>query len=150
MVVLINALRTTAARLSRGARYQWTHMGACNCGHLAQTVTKRSRAEIHEAALEKAGDWGEQVIDHCPQSGYPIDHIITALLALGLTRADLAALERLADPAIRRRIDLAALGLDSLEQLSHRRREHVVAYMNAWADLLESRAVQTYRSADAA
>ncbi len=40
---LIEALRRTAARLATGAEYRWTHMGSCNCGHLAQTVTELCR-----------------------------------------------------------------------------------------------------------
>ena len=34
--VLIEALRKTAKKLEKGARYQWGHMGCCNCGNLAQ------------------------------------------------------------------------------------------------------------------
>ncbi|MEM8964472.1 MAG: hypothetical protein AAGD38_23500, partial [Acidobacteriota bacterium] len=100
---LIEALRSTARRLENGAEYRWTHMGSCNCGHLAQTVTKLSRAEIHRMALEKAGDWQRQVIDHCPTSGYPMDHVIAALLDLGLNREDLARLERLSSTEVLRR-----------------------------------------------
>jgi hypothetical protein len=48
---LISALRATANRLSDGTAYQWTHMGACNCGHLAQTVTRKSASEIHALGL---------------------------------------------------------------------------------------------------
>jgi hypothetical protein len=130
---LVDALRATADRLDGGARYNWTHMGACNCGHLAQTVTELSPAEIHAIALEKAGDWHQQVIDHCPASGLPMDHLIDALLELGLTRADLAHLERLSGPEVRARLSPAEPALD------YRRRSHVVTYMRAFADLLEER-----------
>ncbi|WP_243635867.1 hypothetical protein [Hymenobacter edaphi] len=41
---VIEALRTTAQRLSTQAPYQWGHMGSCNCGHLAQTITRLSKA----------------------------------------------------------------------------------------------------------
>ena len=38
--VLIEALRATALKLdSETTVYRWTHMGACNCGHLAQHLT---------------------------------------------------------------------------------------------------------------
>ena len=40
---LIDALRATARRLEDGARYEWGHMGRCNCGHLAQTLTTYTR-----------------------------------------------------------------------------------------------------------
>ena len=44
---MIEALRETARRLQKGAEYDWNHQGNCNCGHLVQTVTKLSKAEIH-------------------------------------------------------------------------------------------------------
>jgi len=37
--VLIEALRTTAKRLSDGATYAWGNHGACNCGNLLQVIT---------------------------------------------------------------------------------------------------------------
>ncbi len=128
---LIAALRTTAARIAAGSRYQWTHQGACNCGHLVQTLTKRSREEIHRLAVQKAGDWGEHAVDYCPTSGYPIDHILGEVLDAGLSLADIGHLERLDDPAVRRRLPEGERVLDQ------RRRGHVVRYIAAWADLLE-------------
>jgi hypothetical protein len=130
-IALIRALESTVARLKDGATYRWTHMGACNCGHLAQTVTQHSREELHRMALQKSGDWGEQVVDHCPTSGFPIDHVIDTLLSLGLTRNDLWHLERLSDPVVARRARQDGKG-----HLDHRRREDVVRYFEAWADLL--------------
>ena len=129
---LIDALRTTAARLSGGAPYRWTHMGACNCGHLAQTVTKFKPEEIHRIALERSGDWHEQVLDHCPSVGLPMDHLIDTLLELGLSRKDLAHLERLSDPELLRRLPAARRELD------YRSRADVVAYLSAFADHLEA------------
>ncbi len=131
---LITALRLTAARLDTGVRYRWTHMGACNCGHLAQTVTRLSRAEIHRIALERAGDWGEQTVDYCPQSNLPMDHVIGALLELGLELKDLRHLERLDDPEIRR-----ALPAERRRSLDFRSRADAVLYMQTWAGLLEAR-----------
>lgn len=134
---LIEALRTTADRIHGGARYQWTHMGACNCGHLAQTVTELSAAEIHAMALRKQGDWRDQVLEdeatpeYCPTSGLPMDALIERLLDLGLTRRDLAHLERLSDPAVLRELPVGGRTLD------YRRRTHVVAYMHAFATKLE-------------
>lgn len=128
---LVDALRTTAARLRAGSTYRWTHMGACNCGHLAQTITGRSPAEIHRLAVEKAGDWGEHAVDHCPASGYPIDHVIDRMLEAGLELADVEHLERLSDPAVLRRLPVGE------RTLSHRDRADVIRYMEAWAGLLE-------------
>lgn len=109
-------------------------MGSCNCGHLVQTITKRTAAEIHARALEKAGDWSVQAIDHCPTSGFTIDHILDELLALGLEPHDLVDLERLGSRAVRARID---------GEISHKRRGDVVRYLRAWADLLASQLPET-------
>lgn len=130
---LIDALRTTADRLAGGASYRWTHMGACNCGHLAQTLTTLAPEQLHRMALEKAGDWREQVIDHCPSSGFPIDHVIDTMLEVGLSHRDIQALERLEDPTV-----LAAIPAEH-RPLDHRRRQDVVRYMRALAGLLEAR-----------
>ena len=48
---LIAALRRTARKINDGAPYQWGHMGSCNCGNLAQELTKLTKAEIHAHAL---------------------------------------------------------------------------------------------------
>ena len=133
---IINALRETARRLAGGAEYEWSHQCNCNCGHLVQTVTELSKAEIHARALEKAGDWGEKVIDYCPTSNYPIDHIITAMLAMGFTRDDLVRLERLSSPEILDRIP------HERKPLKHNRRGDVILYMNTWAALLEEKLLE--------
>ena len=133
---LIDALQATADRLEQGARYAWTHMGACNCGSLAQTVSKLSAAEIHDIALQKRGNWQEQVMEHCPTSGLPMDMLINTLLELGLTRKDLADLERLSGPQVLRIV--AEERKDEPGRiLSHRSREDVVTYMRAFATYLE-------------
>lgn len=127
---IIEALTRTAARLRTDVDYRWTHMGACNCGHLAQTVTTLSRAELHAMALEKPGDWSEQAVDFCPTSGYPMDHVIATMLELGLTTQDLVHLERLSDPDILARLPSA------LRHVDYRKRDDVVRYLDAWAELL--------------
>lgn len=130
---LIAALRTTAARLKLGAPYRWTHLGACNCGHLAQTVTRLDADAIRRYAQERAGEWADQVLEFCPTSGYPMDEILRALFALGLTRDDLAQLEKLSAPAVLRR-----LPVELRVAISYRERDHVVAYLSAFADLLDA------------
>lgn len=129
---LVTALRVTAARLESGAPYRWTHMGACNCGHLAQTVTHMTAEDIRRHALERRGEWAEQWIEYCPTSGYPMDAILDALFELGLSSDDLGALEKLTDPAVLRRIPV-----ELRTQLSYRERDHVVLYMRTFAELLE-------------
>jgi hypothetical protein len=133
-LALIAALRTTAARLRLGAPYRWTHLGACNCGHLAQTVTHLDADAIRRYAMERAGEWADQVLEFCPTSGYPMDEIFRALFELGLSRDDVAHLEKLSAPEV-----LLRLPLELRLQISYRDREHVVSYMNAFADLLEER-----------
>lgn len=130
-VVLITALRATAARLRTSAAYQWGHLGQCNCGHLVQTVCKLPPARIHAWALEREGDWEQLANAYCPTSGYAIDDVIGELCALGLTTDDLGHLEKLDDPAV-----LAALP-GGARWLVRNVRDDVVAYLEAWADLLE-------------
>lgn len=131
-LAVIQALRETAQRLSTQAPYQWGHMGSCNCGHLAQTVTRLTKAEIHARAMQRYGDWERQLIDYCPTSGLPIDQTIDEMLAAGFTRASLSHLERLSDPAI-----LAAIPFERRNTLRHNQRDDVVLYLRTWADLLE-------------
>ncbi|MEM1181613.1 MAG: hypothetical protein AAGM22_24935 [Acidobacteriota bacterium] len=128
---LIEALRLTADRVERGAAYRWTHMGRCNCGHLAQTVTHKTPVEIHRIALEKPGDWTQQALDYCPSSGFPMDHILQCLLDLGLHSSDIGALERLSDTKVNARIPASRRPLD--------RRSHsdLILYLRTWANMLE-------------
>jgi hypothetical protein len=130
---VIQALRDTAQRLATQAPYQWGHMGSCNCGHLAQTITRLTKAEIHARAMQRYGDWERQLIDYCPSSGLPIDQTIDEMLALGFSRQDLTHLERLADPDIR-----AAIPFERRNALRHNQRDDVVLYLRTWADLLEN------------
>lgn len=137
------ALRETAKRLREGAPYRWTHQGMCNCGHLAQTVTKLSREEIHRLALAKQGDWSEHAVDYCSDSGFPIDHIIESLLELGLSRSDITHLERLDDPKIIRRVKAQTPEDPNREGpfvLDKRKRDDVVAYMETWARVVDEKA----------
>ncbi len=126
-------LRRTAARIEAGATYRWTNQGACNCGHLAQTLTSQSREELHRIALQKAGDWSEHAVDYCPTSGLPIDHVLTTMFDAGLTPEDLVHLERLSDPQV-----LATLPLGE-RYLDYRQRDDVVRYLRAWAALVDVR-----------
>jgi hypothetical protein len=136
-IELIQVLRATAERLSEGALYQWSHQGSCNCGHLAQTVTNLSKAEIHAYALQKAGDWGRKSIDYCPDSGYPIDLIISQMMEIGLSTDDLYHLERLSAPKILKKIPRER------RPLMHNRREDVILYLNAWVDMLEEELLES-------
>ena len=105
-------------------------MGRCNCGHLARVVTRRSVEEVQSLALERGGDWSDQVRGYCPSSGLPMEDIFAEMMSVGLTKEDIAHLERLSDPEV-----AAAAG----GALDYRRRADVVRYLNAWADLLQAR-----------
>ena len=127
---LITALRKTAVSLTKSDQYQWGHMGSCNCGFLAQQVTKLTRNEIHQRAMQRYGDWNEQLHDYCPTSGLLMDDLITELLGIGLDIDDLKKLERLSDPKV-----LSSLP-GGKRHLMHNKKEDVVVYLQTWADLL--------------
>lgn len=131
-IELIAAIRRTADKLREGSPYQWGHMGSCNCGHLAQEITKLSKKEIHARALRsRSGDWNEQLIDYCPTSGLPLDEVISEMLAAGLDSQDLMQLEKLSNPHILRSLP------EGYRRLSHNKRDDVVLYLNTWAAMLE-------------
>ncbi len=159
-VRLIAALRETAARLEReDTVYRWSQLAHCNCGHLTQTITGLSPGAIHDAAARQRGDWAEQArtlalpadarpdfgdrpaldegawepedLGICPVAQLGMTHIFAELSAWGLEPSDVGALERLDDPDVRRR-----LGKHTSDFL-HSDRRNVVAYLQAWADLLE-------------
>ena len=115
-----------------GTAYQWGHFGSCNCGHLVQTLTNLTKGEIHAAAKEKNGDWGDLSRDYCSTSGFKIDKIIKLMLQAGLNIEDIENLENLGDRKV-----LSRMKIDS-NKLKHNRILDVVAYMEEWADLLES------------
>lgn len=127
---LLRALLETIDALENGSTYQWGHMGQCNCGHLVHALTKLPKAEIHAAALKRAGDWGQQAIDYCPTSGYPLDHIITTMLEAGLDLDDIDHLEQLSDPRVLSRLPIEA------RWLKQNRREDAITYMKTWYDML--------------
>ena len=138
---LIDALRETADRLRNGSDYKWSNFGLCNCGHLAQTVTHRSPKQIHEAALQRAGDWGQQALEYCGETGLEMDHIMNELLKLGLSPSDIRDIERLSNPKVRRRMGATVTGV------THYARTDAIAYFEAWADLLEEQLPESLRSA---
>ncbi len=128
---LIQALKTTARKIEHNTSYQWGHMGLCNCGFLAQEITSLSKDEIHRRAMQRHGDWSEQLNDYCPTSGLPMDDLIDQLVNFGFTLQELRHLERLSDQAVLQRLPLEK------RYLSHNVKADVIVYLNAWANLLE-------------
>jgi hypothetical protein len=158
---LVLALRETARRLEApGIVYRWSHFAHCNCGHLAQTLTRRSAASIYEAAFHRPGDWGDQAaaiarlgpsidyadrpaldegawepedVGRCNVTGSPLGAILDEMYAAGLDHDDIRHLERLSDSDVLRRLGKNTTGLP------HGDRASVILYLEAWAELLESK-----------
>ncbi len=157
---LIRALRQTATRVSSPeVVYDWAHFAHCNCGHLAQTITGLSPANIYRAAISERGDWAEQAVvfeppdygdrpaldegawepedvGRCAVTDHRMSDIFARLLDAGLEQEDIANLERLADTRVRQRLG------NNTVSVAHGERDNVVAYLNAWADLLEDELAQ--------
>ena len=128
---LIQTIRTAAQKIEVSTTYQWGHMGACNCGFLAQEVTRLTKEEIHKRAMMKHGDWSEQLNDYCPTSGLPIDNIISELISFGFDSEDLKNLERLSNNQV-------LLTLPPEERNLHFNvKEDVIKYMKSWANMVE-------------
>ncbi len=134
---IIEALRKTALQLENGNRFEWGHMGSCNCGNLAQTITFFSRAEIQKYALQKRGDWTEQLIDYCPTSGLPMDLIIEKMINFGFTRYDLNHLEWLSDTEILNEIGVTFL--------SRNLKSDTILYLKSWSNLLENKLIDAIK-----
>jgi hypothetical protein len=129
----MQALQETIARLSdANTHYNWCHMGTCNCGHLAQSLTSYTPAQIHAYALQKSGDWDEHAAQHCATSQYPIDWIMADMLQAGLTLTDIQGLERLSDRQV-----LQYVTADHCDHLDYRRREDLITYLRAFLHRLE-------------
>jgi hypothetical protein len=141
---VISILRNTATRIEASKDYQWGHMGACNCGFLAQEVTHLNKSLIHARAMQGTGDWNEQLNDYCPTSGLPLDEIIHQLLNVGFDVDDLKHLERLSSPEI-----LRVLPPDQ-RNLKHNMKSDVITYLNSWISLLEGKLVERISLTDLA
>jgi hypothetical protein len=126
---VILALRRTADRIVNSAGYQWGHMGACNCGHLAQEITQHNKAEIHNRAMYGNGDWNDQLNDYCGISKQPFDEVIAEMLDFGFDPDDLKHLEKLSDKKILKRLPYK-------QPLKHNVKEDVALYITLWANLL--------------
>lgn len=133
---LFDAFRKTAQRLKSGGSYMWAHMGRCNCGHLAQTLTGLSPEEIHKRALSRQGDWTEQsehFEPYCPHTGFNIDYVMNSLIEAGLGPTDIRSLEYLSNKEVLKRLP------GGFRYLERNKRENVILYLETWADLLEEK-----------
>jgi len=128
---LVNILRETSARLESGDSYQWSHFGRCNCGHLVQTVTRLSAAEIHAVCSPELLEWSEIPDDYCAGTGLRLEYVLDRLRELGLSRDDLRQVEDLSDASVLRALP------GGHRWLQRNCREDVNVYFRTWADLLE-------------
>lgn len=130
-IEIIQALRNTSRKIESSEVYEWGHMGACNCGFLAQEVTKLTKAEIHRRAMERHGDWSEHLNDYCPVNGLSFDDVISDLIAFGFDAEDLKHLEKLSDPSVLRTIP------SGKRHLRYNVKEDVATYINAWVNKIQ-------------
>jgi hypothetical protein len=132
---VIAALRQTSQNLKNNEAYQWGHMGACNCGHLARVVTPFTKAEIHQYAVAtREGDWSEMVAEYCSVSNAPIDMVIAEMLNSGFSISDLQNLEYLSDPQILKKIGKLTLNRNS--------RADLIEYLDVWVAILEEKFIE--------
>jgi hypothetical protein len=127
---LITALRKTADKLAGGARYEWGHMGRCNCGHLVQTLTDMTDIEIAQSVDYQLDEWTEHAKDYCAGSGAKVQDLFDTLQKFGLSPADMRHLEHLSDKRIVNRIGRK-------DTLRKNLVEDVTLYMTTMADILE-------------
>lgn len=96
----------------------------------AQSAVAHALDYGNRPALDE-GAWEPEDLMACPVAERSMSEIFAELLAAGLEPADIGALERLDDAGVRRR-----LGTHTTDYL-HSDRHNVIAYLRAWAELLE-------------
>jgi hypothetical protein len=136
---LVDALRTTAARLKNGGYYAWGNHGACNCGNLVQSLTKLSKEEILKYAQSGIGEWTELAEEYCENTNAPVNLLIQKLEEAGLTPADIHNIEYLRDTAV-----LSALP-GGFRWLKRNVREDVIVYFETFANLLEEKLISNIK-----
>ena len=129
---LITALRQTASRLSGGARYEWGHMGRCNCGHLVQTLTDMTDVEIVRSIDNQLDEWTEHARDYCDGTGTGVDDLFRTLEGVGFGHEDVMKLEYLSDPRVLKNLP------GDQRHLRRNDVKHVTLYMETMANVLET------------
>lgn len=124
------ALRTAADRIEGGAAYHWLDVGRCNCGHVAMVIGNWTDVQVRR--LIGCNVSYTNTADQCDVTGRSQDEVMSVLLGIGFTTDDLRELEMLSNPRVRR---LAGIPDDDWYAFS--RKTPVVAYMRAWADLID-------------
>lgn len=129
--ILINALRRTAENLQNGARYEWGHMGRCNCGHLVQTITNMTDDELIQSVDHQLDEWSEHAKDYCTGSGSKVEDLFRKMNDYGFNYKDLQHLEYLNDPEVLKKLP------EDAKHLQKNNVEDVCTYMNTMADKME-------------
>lgn len=129
---LVAVLRKTARKLENPSiKYEWGHMGRCNCGHLVQVMTEMTDVEIARSIGHEVDEWSEHAVDYCPGTGQKIEDLFETMKKIGFSPNDAAHLEHLSDKKV----------LEALQGGKRYLRKNVVEdvslYMNTMADLLE-------------
>lgn len=136
-IELIQALRKTAVRLRNGAHYAWGHHGACNCGHILQTLTSLDEKEILSMAHSGPGEWTEIAAESCSVSGVPVAFLLSSLEAAGLTPTDIHHIEYLDNK------DVLHLLPGGFRWLKRNVKKDVIDYLEAYALLLEEQLIRS-------
>ena len=129
--LLIKALHETARRLSNGDKYEWGHMGRCNCGHLVQTITRMSDRDIVEAVENEMNEWTEHAREYCETTRSKAGSIFQELRDVGFDYDDFIKLEYLSDKSVLNRLGEPPV------YLSKNNVDDVILYMETMADMLE-------------
>jgi hypothetical protein len=115
-VTLIEALTAVVTALENDTiDYDWCKTSHCNCGLVAQAVTRTGQDGLNndylidiknalqtkkKMAKGKSATWTELVAEYCPLTGEPLADVFKKLYEAGMTREDIAHLEYLSDPKI--------------------------------------------------
>lgn len=100
----------------------------------AQRATEAvvSAADYGDRPALDEGAWQPEDRGACPVAEMPMSAIFATLINAGLSGDDIAHLERLSDPRIRKQ-----LGTNTID-FPYGDRLNVVRYLDAWADLLQT------------
>jgi len=129
--LLIKALRETADRLTTGVKYEWGHMGRCNCGHLVQTITKMTDREIVQSVDNELNEWTEHAREYCDTTNSKAEALFDELREIGFDYEDVIKLEYLSDRKVLQRLGGGPV------YLRNNSVKDVVLYMDTMAEMLE-------------
>lgn len=136
-MTLAEALRVTAKRIQDNPdTYKWVRADDCNCGHLFLTISGQKKSQHSPRYI--VGNWSwlaDRPEARCPISDVPVGHLIGVLRNFGLSMPQLAHLEGLSDLEIRHRAKLP--GSPHGVFTDKDKLESVIAYMEAWASILD-------------